>query len=115
MTRKKTNHERTREGEGLPREFILRNDITLPTDLWYPSTGKIQPGKSSQYVLGFDSYWFDQNYLFSLEGFYKALNNIYEFKNAPQLNPLDNSIEDQFTSGQGEAYGIEFFLNKHAE
>jgi len=92
--------------------LIVRNDITLPTDLWYPSTGKIQPGKSSQYVFGFDSYWFDQNYLFSLEGFYKALNNIYEFKNAPQLNPLDNSIEDQFTSGQGEAYGIEFFLNK---
>jgi outer membrane cobalamin receptor len=92
--------------------LIVRNDITLPTDLWYPSTGIIQPGKSSQYVLGFDSYWFDQDYLFSLEGFYKALKNIYEFKNAPQLNPLDNSIEDQFTSGQGEAYGIEFFLNK---
>ena len=92
--------------------LIVRNDVTLPTDLWYPSTGKIQPSKSTQYVLGFDSYWFDQSYLFSIEGFYKYLNNIYEFKNAPQLNPLDNSIEEQFTSGQGEAYGVEFFLNK---
>jgi hypothetical protein len=54
----------------------------------------------------------DQDYLFSIEGFYKDLKNIYEFKNAPQLNPLDNSIEDQFISGQGEAYGVEFFLNK---
>jgi hypothetical protein len=80
--------------------------------LWYPSTGKIQPGKSSQYVFGFDSYWYDQNYLFSVEVFYKELKNIYEFKNAPQLNPLDNSIEDQFISGQGEAYGVELFLNK---
>jgi outer membrane cobalamin receptor len=92
--------------------LIVRNDITLPTDLWYPSTGKIQPSKSTQYVFGFDSYWFDQSYLFSVEGFYKDMKNIYEFKNAPQLNPLDNSIEDQFTAGQGEAYGIEFFLNK---
>jgi len=92
--------------------LIVRNDITLPTDLWYPSTGKIQPGKSSQYVFGFDSYLFDQNYLFSIEAFYKDLKSIYEFKNAPQISPLDNSIEDQFTSGQGEAYGVEFFLNK---
>ena len=92
--------------------LIVRNDITLPTDLWYPSTGKIQPSKSLQYVFGFDSYWFDQGFLFSVEGFYKDMKNIYEFKNAPQLNPLNNSIEEQFTAGQGEAYGIEFFLNK---
>lgn len=92
--------------------LIVRNDITLPTDLWYPSTNKIQPANSTQYVFGFDSYWLDQSYLLSIEGFYKYLKNIYEFKNAPQLNPLDNSIENQFTPGQGEAYGVEFFLNK---
>ena len=40
------------------------------------------------------------------------MKNLYEFKNSPQLNPVDNSIEDQFTRGQGEAYGLEFFLNK---
>lgn len=92
--------------------LIVRNDITLPTDLWYPSTNKIQPATSTQYVFGFDSYWLNQSYLFSIEGFYKYLKNIYEFKNAPQLSQVDNSIEDQFTAGQGEAYGIEFFLNK---
>ncbi|MBT8380630.1 MAG: TonB-dependent receptor [Ignavibacteria bacterium] len=92
--------------------LIVRNDITLPTDLWYPSTGNIQPSKSTQYVFGFDSYWYNQNYLFSIESFYKDMINIYEFKNAPQLNPLDNSIEEQFTSGQGEAYGVELFLHK---
>ncbi|MCW8811777.1 MAG: TonB-dependent receptor [Ignavibacteriaceae bacterium] len=92
--------------------LITRNDITLPTDLWYPSTKNILPSKSTQYVFGFDSYWFDQSYVFTTEGFYKDMKNIYEFKNAPQLNPLDDSIEDQFTPGQGEAYGVELFLNK---
>jgi outer membrane cobalamin receptor len=92
--------------------LIVRNDITLPTDLWYPSTKNIMPGKSTQYVFGFDSYWFDQSYVFTTEGFYKKMDDIYEFKNAPQLNPLDDSIEEQFTPGQGEAYGIELFLNK---
>ena len=92
--------------------LIIRNDITLPTDLWYPSTKSINPGKSTQYVLGLDSYWLNEQYEFSIEGFYKDLQNIYEFKNNPELNPLDNSIEKQFTKGRGEAYGIEFFLNK---
>ncbi|MDH3268541.1 MAG: TonB-dependent receptor [Ignavibacteria bacterium] len=92
--------------------LIVRNDITLATDLWYPSTDNILPSNSTQYVVGFDTYWFDRSYLFSVEGFYKYMDDIYEFKNAPQLNPLDNSIEDQFVPGQGEAYGVEFFLNK---
>ena len=92
--------------------LIERNDITLPTDLWYPSTKKIEPSYSSQYVLGFDSYWFDQSYNFSVEGFYKDMQNLYEFKNSIELDPLDDSIENQFTQGEGEAYGIEIFLNK---
>lgn len=92
--------------------LIVRNDITLPTDLWYPSTNKIHPSKSIQYVLGIDTYFFEQSYQFSVEGFYKEMQNLYEFRNGPQLNPFDDSIEDQFVPGQGEAYGIEFFLNK---
>ena len=92
--------------------LIVRNDITLPTDLWYPSTKNIKPSKATQYVFGFDSYWFDRDYIFTFEGFYKEMKNLYEFKNAPQLNPLVDSIEDQFTAGQGEAYGLEFFINK---
>jgi hypothetical protein len=92
--------------------LIERNDITLPTDLWYPSTKKIEPSYSLQYVLGFDTYWFDQSFLFSLEGFYKNMQKLYEFKSSIELNPINDNIEDQFTEGQGEAYGIEFFLNK---
>jgi hypothetical protein len=92
--------------------LIVRNDITLPTDLWYPSTKNIQPSKATQYVFGFESYWFDRNYIFTVEGFYKAMKELYEFKNAPELNPFNDSIEDQFTTGQGEAYGMEFFVNK---
>ena len=92
--------------------LIERNDITLPTDLWYPSTKNIKPSYSTQYVLGFDTYWFDQSYAFSVEGFYKDMQSLYEFKSSIELNPLDDSIEDQFTEGEGEAYGIEFFLNK---
>ncbi|MEO8399660.1 MAG: TonB-dependent receptor, partial [Ignavibacteriaceae bacterium] len=92
--------------------LIVRNDISLPTDLWYPSTKKIEPSKSTQYVFGIDSYFSDQEYLVSLEGYYNDMKQLYEFKNFAKLNPFDNSIEDQFTSGNGEAYGAELFINK---
>lgn len=92
--------------------LIVRNDMTLPTDLWYPSTKNILPGNSTQYVIGFDTYWFDQSYLFSTEGFYRDMKDIYEFKTSAQLNPFTDTIEDQFTNGQGEAYGVELFFNK---
>jgi hypothetical protein len=92
--------------------LIVRNDITLPTDLWYPSTSGIEPSKSTQYVLGLDSYWNDQEYVISLEGYYKDMTGLYEFVNNPQLNPLGDDIEDQFTKGNGESYGVEIFFNK---
>lgn len=92
--------------------LIDRNDISLPTDLWYPSTKQINPAKSNEYVFGVDNYFSDQTYLLSLEGYYRDMNNLYEFKNNPELNPFDNSIENQFVKGKGEAYGVELFFNK---
>ncbi len=90
--------------------LIVRNDIALPTDLWYPSTKNIIPGKSIQYVGGFD--YTLPDYYFSIEGYYKSLKNLYEFKNNPSLDPRKNNIDDQFVKGEGEAYGVEFFINR---
>ena len=90
--------------------LIMRNDINLPTDLWYPSTKNIAPGKSIQYVGGFD--YTLPDYYFSIEGYYKSLKNLYEFRNDPTLNPRSSNIDDQFVQGEGEAYGVELFINK---
>jgi hypothetical protein len=94
--------------------LIVRNDISLPTDLWYPSTKNIPPGSSSQYVLGFDQYINGQDYLLSVESYYRNMDNLYEFKNSVQLNSSISSVEDELIKGQGEAYGIELFFNKKA-
>jgi hypothetical protein len=93
--------------------LIVRNDISLPTDLWYPSTAKTQPGKSSQYVLGFESQFNDGTYLVSVESYYKEMKNLYEFKNGANFDH-NKPLDEVFTKGKGEAYGIEFFLNKRA-
>jgi len=93
--------------------LIVRNDISLPTDLWYPSNEKVEPARSDQVVLGAETFLFDGIYQISVEGYYKFMSNLLEFN--PEANfSLETKIEDQLIVGKGEAYGIEFFLNKRA-
>lgn len=92
--------------------LIYRNDIALPTDLWYPATANIEPSQSTQYVLGFDKYFDQDSYQASIESYYRNMKNLYEFKNSPKINPLNDSIEDQFIKGEGEAFGVEMFFQK---
>lgn len=92
--------------------LIVRNDVSLPTDLWYPSTKNILPGSSNQYVLGIDQHFGEQDYLLSLESYYRTMDNLYEYKNSTSLNSVKNSVETQLVKGKGEAYGVELFFNK---
>lgn len=91
--------------------LIVRNDITLPTDLWFPSTENIKPSRSWQGVLGLEHIFAGGEYLFSAEIYYKDMQNLYEYKEE-SIFTFGIPIEDQFTAGRGEAYGLELFLNK---
>ncbi len=91
--------------------MIARNDIPLPTDVWYPSNEQIKPSRSWQSVLGYEYIFNEGEYLFSIEGYYKSMENLIEYKENAGFSfgvPLDS----QFTFGSGKAYGLEFFLNK---
>lgn len=92
--------------------LINKNNISLPTDLWYPSTKQLSPSKSTEYVFGVDNYFFNEEYLLTVEGYYRNMKNLYEFKNNAILDPYDQSLEKQFTKGEGESYGVELFINK---
>ncbi len=91
--------------------LIVRNDITLPTDLWFPSTKNILPSRSMQGSIGFETNLLNNQYLLTTEFYYKDMNNIYEYKE-DAIFTLGIPLEDQFTSGRGEAFGMEIFLNK---
>jgi hypothetical protein len=91
--------------------LIVRNDISLPTDVWFPSTKTIKPEAAMQGVLGLQTHLFNNEYFFTVETYYKSMKNLYEYKDTAVFS-LDVPLESSFTSGSGEAYGIEFFLNK---
>ena len=54
--------------------------IGLPTDLWVPSTDKIAPQQSSQVAAGFAKDFEKQGLALTIEGYYKNMNNIVNYK-----------------------------------
>ncbi len=91
--------------------LLVRNDITFPSDTWFPAGEVIKPANALQYVLGAETKLFGDEYVFSVEGYYKTMNNLYEFRDdvVPSVVLTDVS---SLTAGKGESYGVEFFLNK---
>jgi hypothetical protein len=91
--------------------LVTRNDIGLPTDVWFPSTSTVKPSEALQGVLGLETNLFDHQYLFTIEGYYKSMRNLLEYKDTASFS-IDVPLESSFTSGTGDAYGVELFLNK---
>jgi hypothetical protein len=91
--------------------LVSRNDLALPTDVWFPSTDKVKPSEAMQGVLGVETTLFDNEYLLTVEGYYKKMKNLLEYKDTATFS-LNVPLESSFTSGTGDAYGVEFLLNK---
>jgi hypothetical protein len=86
-------------------------NIGLPTDLWVPATNKIEPMEAWQYSLGFAYNWKDR-YEFSIEGYYKPMYNLIEYKEGASFVSINNSWENKVESGRGWGKGIEFLVNR---
>jgi hypothetical protein len=86
--------------------------LSLPSDLWVPSTKQVKPQQSWQAALGL-ARTFNNKYEVSIEGFYKEMKNVVAYKEgASFLFGLENDWQDKVTQGNGTAYGMELFLQK---
>ncbi|MGD0710762.1 MAG: TonB-dependent receptor [Bacteroidales bacterium] len=89
------------------------SDISLPIDVWVPSTEIVQPQFGTQYSLGYFRNFKNNEFETSVEVYYKDMENQIEFKEGaePEDN-VNNNIDNNFTFGRGWSYGAEFFINK---
>ncbi len=87
--------------------------VSLPTDIWYPTTDLAKPQKGWQGSIGYFHNFADDKYETSVEVYYKGMNNLIEFKEGalPGDNLKDNT-DNLLVYGKGWAYGIEFFIKK---
>ena len=91
--------------------LLASTDISLPTDLWVPITKDITPETADQFSLG--TYWdAGGGWEFSLEGYYKDMHNVLEYKDGMSVLITSTGWEGKVAMGQGRAYGMELFIQK---
>lgn len=92
---------------------LVRNSgVSLPTDIWYPSTKNIRPQASRQWATGIQ--WLVTNgWLITGEVYYKTFQNLVEFVDGAQLFVNDN-LEDEFAIGRGYSKGLELEIEKNS-
>jgi hypothetical protein len=90
----------------------LSNSTTSsPTDLWVPSSNNVRPQIVDQVSLGYFRNFMNNQYAFSVETYYKTLDNQIDYRNGADLI-FNDKYEGALTYGKGIAYGAEFFLKK---
>ena len=91
--------------------LLSSSQISLPVDLWVPITKDIRPETSDQYSLGL---YFNgiPGWEFSLEGYYKNMRNVLEYKEGVAFMFDSSGWENKVEVGTGRAMGIELFIEK---
>jgi hypothetical protein len=95
-----------------PLHQISLASITLPTDVWIPSTDIIKPQQGHHFSLGIFKNFKDNTYETYIDGYYKIMNNLAEYKDNLAFASLMGNQDQMYTFGRGRSYGVEVFLNK---
>lgn len=87
--------------------------ISMPTDLWVPVTRKIKPMLAHQYSLG--AYYNGiKKWELSIEGYFKNMKNVLEYKEATRFIGSSASWEEKVEMGSGRSFGIEMMAQRTA-
>ncbi len=91
---------------------ICNSYISLPTDSWQPIANKWKPLASDQVSIGLYGN-LSGGFYFSVEGYYKWLNNLLEYKEGINTFSSNLSWDEKLTSGKGWAYGMDISIHKN--
>lgn len=96
------------------RQYIqmLSNTTAIsPTDVWKLSDSYIRPQVGDQISLGLYKNLRSNTIETSIEGYYKRMENILDYKGGAKII-LNRAIESDVIHTQGKAYGVEFMVKK---
>jgi hypothetical protein len=92
--------------------FMLSNTIAIsPTDEWKLCDYNIKPMTGDQFSLGLYSNFMGGAYEVSVEGYYKDVKNLVEYKDGAEM-VANQFPETDIVQGNLNAYGIEFMVKK---
>ena len=91
--------------------LLTNSGIGLPTDLWLPATSQVAPQYSKQVAIGY-ARTFLKKYEFSVEGYYKTMDNLIEYKDGASFFNTQLDWQNKIQVGRGWAYGGELLIEK---
>jgi len=90
--------------------MLSNSSVSLPTDLWVPVTADIPPMRAMQVAAGVTYNLLNQVEL-SVEGYYKHMLNLLEYKDgASYMN--GRNWQEQVCVGDGWSYGVQFLAQR---
>ena len=92
--------------------LLSNSSISLPTDLWVPVTAKIAPMQAHQVAAGAMYSW-SGIADFSVEGYYKYMDNLMEYRDGASFWGSSVGWEDKVCMGRGWSYGVEFLVQRN--
>lgn len=92
--------------------FLLSNTIALsPTDKWKLTDYNIEPMEGQQISMGIYTYLMNKRFEFSVEGYYKKVDKLVEYRDGADL--LVNEVPEwDILQGDLDVYGLELMLKK---
>ena len=106
----KTSYSRT--SQNLHR--LNTTNMLFSTDLWVPITRNIPLMKSDQWAMGYN-YDLPYSLTFTLEGYYKTMENILEYRDGAGYIASADNWQKQVAVGDGRSYGVEVMLRRQAK
>ena len=86
--------------------------ISLPTDVWMPSTEIVKPQIGHQVSLGVYQNFYKNMFEGYIDFYYKHMNNLVEYKDGINVQDINQNADQMYVFGKGWSYGVEFFLKK---
>jgi hypothetical protein len=90
--------------------LISNTTASNPLDVWTPSTNNIKPEIGDQFTLGYFQN-IGKTWEASVEGYYRLTDNQIDYIDGADLL-INKYLEGDLLSGQGRAYGLEFYVQK---
>ena len=91
---------------------LTNTTASLPTDQYILSSLNVKPQIANQAALGYFRTFQGNVYEFSVEAYYKSMENQIDFRNGADLQ-ANKFMEGDLLYGVGRSYGTEFLLRKN--
>jgi outer membrane receptor for ferrienterochelin and colicin len=91
--------------------LLSTTGISMPTDLWVPVTDRVEPMESHQWAGGV---FYSRSGIadFSIEGYYKRMSNLIEYKDGATFFGSSENWENLVVAGDGWSYGVELLVQR---